>query len=89
MYKVIYSREAEKDIDKLDFGLRLRIIKKIDFYVQGKNPLIFAKRLVNNRIGSYRFRVGDYRVIFDIESTGVIKILLILRIKHRKDIYCE
>ena len=89
MYKVIYSREAEKDIDKLDFGLRLRIIKKIDFYVQGKNPLIFAKRLVNNRIGSYRFRVGDYRVIFDIESTGVIKIFLILRIKHRKDIYCE
>ncbi len=37
----------------------------------------------NQKIGSYRFRVGDYRVIFDIDNGNIV----VSRIGHRKSIY--
>jgi len=48
-----------------------------------KEPLEYARKLVNPKIGTYRFRIGDYRAIFDIEGEDIV----ILRIGHRKDIY--
>ena len=47
------------------------------------NPLQFAERLTNFDFGEYRFRIGDYRVSFDIENNTV----KILKIGHRKDVY--
>ena len=64
-----------------------RIAHKLRFYLSGDNPLIHAKKLKDNRLGTYRFRIGNYRAIFDIDKKGNISILLILRIKHRKDAY--
>jgi mRNA interferase RelE/StbE len=34
-------------------------------------------------LGSYRFRIGDYRVIFDVEGAN----LIVLRVGHRREIY--
>ncbi|MBI4478399.1 MAG: type II toxin-antitoxin system RelE/ParE family toxin [Acidobacteria bacterium] len=43
----------------------------------------YAVKLTNPAIGQYRFRVGDYRIVFDLsEST-----LVIVAVGHRKDIY--
>ncbi|MBC8254135.1 MAG: type II toxin-antitoxin system RelE/ParE family toxin [Ardenticatenia bacterium] len=39
--------------------------------------------MTDSKLGTYRFRVGDYRVIFDVEDDKVI----ILRVGHRRDIY--
>jgi mRNA interferase RelE/StbE len=39
--------------------------------------------LTDPEIGTYRFRIGDYRVIFDLEGNDVI----VLRVRHRKEIY--
>jgi mRNA interferase RelE/StbE len=38
---------------------------------------------MHHKIGAYRFRIGDYRVVFDIDDNNVV----ILRIGHRKSIY--
>ncbi len=35
---------------------------------------------MDSTLGTYRFRVGDYRIVFDIEDTTII----ILRVGHRK-----
>ncbi|MEK6777642.1 MAG: type II toxin-antitoxin system RelE/ParE family toxin [bacterium] len=43
----------------------------------------YAKRLTDSRLGSYRFRIGDYRVIFDIEGDQIV----VLRVGHRSRIY--
>lgn len=52
------------------------------------NPFLFAKKLSNSDFGMYRFRVGDYRILFDVEeNTGKVTILMVLRIKHRKEAY--
>ncbi|MEK7673032.1 MAG: type II toxin-antitoxin system RelE/ParE family toxin [Patescibacteria group bacterium] len=87
MYKVIYTSKARKDLKNLDLKITKRIIKKIKEYQETPDPLSFAKHLKNSILGSYRFRIGDYRAIFDVDRDGNITILLILKIAHRKDIY--
>jgi len=47
------------------------------------DPLRNAERLTNSSLGSYRFRVGDYRIVFDIEKDKIV----VLRVGHRRDIY--
>ena len=89
MYNLQFTGKAIEDLQQLESGIADRIMNKLKFFVEQKNPILFAKKLINRNIGQYRFRIGDYRAIFDIDHGGVIKILLILRVKHRKDIYCE
>jgi len=81
VYKVLITERAIKDIEKLDAKTKKRIGEKLKFY--SKEPLKYASKLINNILGTYRFRIGDYRVIFDIEDDKII----VLRIGHRKEIY--
>ncbi|MBI2645060.1 type II toxin-antitoxin system RelE/ParE family toxin [Candidatus Uhrbacteria bacterium] len=74
---------ALKQIQKLPKDIQIRIIKKLDFYCSQDDPMEFAEPLVRSELGNYRFRVGDYRVIFDCEKDSIT----ILLIGHRRDIY--
>jgi mRNA interferase RelE/StbE len=85
-YRTYYTPNAKSHLDKLEYGLRKRIVAKIRFFRKSTNPLNYAKKLKNSS-DLYRFRIGDYRVIFDIDNKGNIVILVILSIKHRKEIY--
>ena len=84
---VFYTDRARKDLKQLNLQLAQRIIKKVHFFSQQTNPVQFAKPLHNFALGQYRFRVGDYRVIFDIDKRQVVHILMVLRVKHRKEVY--
>lgn len=48
-----------------------------------QSPMDYAKKMVDPALGTYRFRIGEYRVIFDIQDTEII----VLRVGHRKEIY--
>lgn len=87
MYKLVYTQKAQDDLDSLDITISQRIVKKISFFSHQENPLIFAKKLTDFGLGEYRFRIGNYRAIFEVDSSGNLRILKILRIKHRKDVY--
>lgn len=82
-----FASRAVKDLAALDKHIAKRIITKIRLYSVEADPLAHAKQLTGNFSGLFRYRVGDYRVIFEIDSKGIITILTILTIKHRKDIY--
>lgn len=86
-YSVIYSKQAFHDLEKLPKLLARRIDKKLEFFSLQNNPLQFAKHLTNADFGKYRFRIGDYRVIFDLDQDGTITVLFILSIKHRREVY--
>jgi len=87
-YKAFYTRQAQQDLDKIEGDKATKIIKKIDFYLNSKTPLKFSKKLTGFETDTYRFRVGDFRIIFRIDSTTKnIIILIILKIAQRKDIY--
>jgi len=80
-YKLVYTNTAYKDIKKLDIVARKRIGKKIEEYSKG--PILNSKKLTNSLIGTYRWRIGNYRVVFDIDNKNIV----ILRVGHRKEIY--
>ena len=86
-YSVQYTKKATRDLEKLPEKTAQRIAGKIKFFRQQPDPLHYAKKLNNNDSGEYRFRIGEYRAIFDVGTNGRLYILMILRIKHRKDIY--
>lgn len=80
-YQLIYTKSAYDDAQKLDPVAKRKIKKKIEVYAQ--NPLGYAKKLTNSLLGDYRWRIGNYRVVFMLEGQN----LVILRIGHRREIY--
>jgi mRNA interferase RelE/StbE len=81
MYKVVLTKRSLKDLESIDRYMQNRIAVKLKEY--SKEPQKYGKKLINHKIGTYRFKIGDYRVIFDIDNNN----LVILRIGHRKSIY--
>ncbi len=80
-YNLVYTNRADKDIQKLPPEIKRRIGKTLLRYKH--DPHKYSETLRDPKIGSYRFRIGDYRVIFDIEGNDIV----VLRAGHRKDIY--
>ena len=83
MFTYELKPSALKDLKRLSPDVQKRIIKKLDYFVKTVSPLSKADRLVNHEIGEYRFRIGDYRVIFDHARDTFV----ILAIGHRREIY--
>lgn len=80
---VLFSRRAKSDWEKLEDAISKRLSEKIAFFVASGNPLKYADRLSDANLGQYRFRIGDYRIVFDVERDNIF----VLRVGHRKDIY--
>jgi mRNA interferase RelE/StbE len=80
-YRLVYTQRAIRDIDALDPPIKGRIGRTLLRYQQ--DPLKYAEVLKHPELGSYRFRIGDYRVIFDLEEDEIV----VLRIGHRREIY--
>ena len=83
MYHYIFRPLAEKELKKLPRNIQIQIIRKLRFFISTPNPLMFASHLKDSDLGSYRFRIGDYRVIFDLKEKNII----IHSIGHRREIY--
>ncbi|MCL2025115.1 MAG: type II toxin-antitoxin system RelE/ParE family toxin [Coriobacteriia bacterium] len=86
MWEVKYSPEARKQLRKLDPAISQRIIRWIDKNLKGcENPYARGKALTGNKKGFWRYRVGDFRLLADIDH-GTITIYL-FTIKHRRESY--
>ena len=84
-YSYKLSEKTLRQLKKFDPQTRKRIIQKLDWFCEQDDPLEFAHGLHDSDLGEYRFRVGDWRVVFDAESES--KILKVLIIDHRKQVY--
>lgn len=80
-----FKKSAIQDLKKLPKDIQKRIFDKLDFYIIKNNPLKFAEPVKDKMLGDFRFRVGHYRVIFDLDSKN--NKIIILTIGHRKNIY--
>ncbi|MBI2021184.1 type II toxin-antitoxin system RelE/ParE family toxin [Candidatus Giovannonibacteria bacterium] len=78
-----FKPSALKSLRKMPREVQKRILEKLDFYCNSDNPFEFAESLSAKSLGNFRFRIGNYRIIFDSESNKII----ILLIGNRKDIY--
>ena len=85
-YKIVFSEKAKKQLKKLDKHIAALIIGWLEKNIDGaENPRIHGKGLTENRAGEWRYRIGDYRVICEIQDEKVI--VLVLDVGHRREIY--
>ena len=86
MYAVDYSKNAAKELKKLDIPTATIIYGWIEKNLVGcDNPRSHGKALVGNEKGYWRYRVGAYRIIVDIQDELVR--IEIINIAHRRDVY--
>lgn len=79
-YQVQFNPKAIKDFGKLPQNIQKRVNSKI---MAMQNNLQGDIKRLTNYTPEYRLRVGDYRILFEIEDDK----LIIYRIKHRKNAY--
>lgn len=82
-YTIRFGTSAGRTLQKLDLSWRVRISRAIDGLAE--NPFPQGARKLKGEERSYRIRIGDYRVVYDVLQDVVV--VLILRIGHRKDVY--
>lgn len=86
MYTVRYTTKAEKQLKKLDKSVQRLILNWIGKNLEGcENPRAKGKGLVENHSGEWRYRIGDYRLICDIQDNQLT--IVAVSIGHRSEIY--
>lgn len=84
MYKIIFVKEAQKELLRLPKNTAMLIRQKLEqLAIDPYTPNVNAKKL-QNRPG-YRLRIGDWRVIYEMQNEHLI--ILVLKIKQRGEIY--
>lgn len=84
MYKVAYLDSVEKDFEGLDKPVVKRILDKIEKHL-ANDPYHLGKPLSGQFKGLWRYRIGDFRVIYKIADQEIL--IMIARVGHRKDVY--
>ncbi|MCL2039719.1 MAG: type II toxin-antitoxin system RelE/ParE family toxin [Bacteroidetes bacterium] len=83
-YKIVFANSVRKDIRKIPVSILKNIKSNINELANFPNISNF-KRLSSCPFADYRLRVGDYRILFDIDYMN--NEIIILKIGHRKDVY--
>ena len=85
-YKVVYTKKAIKSLRKIDKAQQRLIIAWIDKNLtNSEDPRALGKELKGNLKAYWRYRVGNYRILADIDNDEIK--IIIFNIGHRKDIY--
>lgn len=84
MYRIVISKQALKDLTHLPLKVNLQISKSIEALASNPRPS-GCKKLKGEKEYVWRIRVGNYRVLYNIDDR--IEIVDIRKIGHRKDIY--
>ena len=74
---IFYTPKAVGQLERMSSTDRSRILKKIEFFAEQKDPFVFAKHLVG--YNAYRFRVGNYRILCEPRSDTLIVLLVAKR----------
>ena len=86
IWQIKFDPRAIKELKKIDKVAQKRIFnylrKKIAIE---ENPRIFGKSLKGDKKGLWRYRVGNYRIICELQDKNMI--VLVIKVGHRKSIY--
>lgn len=83
-YQLLYKGPAVRQIQELPKQVQKRLKAKLEWFIAQQNPLAFAEPLTKPADAQYRFRVGNYRVLFDIEGGRNV---IVLYVQHRREVY--
>ncbi len=81
LYKVVYSEEAVRQLQKIPKKFAAQIVKKLDTFAVNPRPNGYKK--LDYYTEYFRFRIGNYRVIYQIDDK--IRIVDIIEVKRRNE----
>ncbi len=82
MPKVEWTKDAIEDLQNLDKPIAKRVLNKITWLSQHFDN-ITPENLSGELVGTYKLRVGDWRVVYTIE----LDVIVIQAVGHRREIY--
>ena len=85
IYQIEWKRSALRELKRLDRQIIPRIVNVIADLP--RNPYPSGVRKLQGSEQTYRIRIGDYRVIYEVFSSRLV--IQISRVRHRKDAYRE
>ena len=83
MYEVYLEHAAERDLKRLPVYIFHRLIPKIRSLAENPRPL--GCRKITGTKNDWRIRVGDYRVIYEIDEGA--KMIRVMRVRYRREVY--
>lgn len=84
IYKTKWEDKAEEDLDQLPSEIALKVHDRVESHLT-QLPKQLGKALVGQYKGLYRYRYGDYRILYEIDADN--RLIIINKIGHRKEIY--
>jgi mRNA interferase RelE/StbE len=84
-WQIRFSKTADKALRKLDRAVAAKILNELEEVSKLNNPRSRGKGLKHNLSGLWRYRVGDYRIICDIEDE--VLVVLVVDVSHRRNAY--
>ncbi len=82
-FEVQFKSSAVKEFQNLPQDIKKRVIKKIDLL--SLTPLPGDVKKLKGKNDYYRLRVGVYRIVYELNQTD--QIIVVTRIRHRRDVY--
>jgi len=82
-YEIVFARSARKDLEGLDRPLQIRSLAKIEALAHLPRPAGCVK--LSGRNSLWRIRIGDYRVVYDIDDNH--RRVDVMLIRHRREVY--
>jgi mRNA interferase RelE/StbE len=82
-YRIEWKASAKKELKRLDQSVIPRIVDAVGHLAE--NPFPEGCRKLKGSRDTYRIRVGDYRVVYEV--VGSCLIVEVVRVRHRKDVY--
>lgn len=84
-WTINFTKKSQKELQKLDRPIQTQIVAELNRILLLNNPREVGKSLTGGLSGLWRYRVGDYRVVAELEDS--IFTVIVVRIGHRKQIY--
>ncbi len=84
MYEIVYAASVKQDIRKIDKQYHKKIKEEIE-KLRNFPDVSQIKRLRSHPLADFRLRVGNFRILFDVDEEA--KKIFILKIGHRKEVY--
>ena len=86
IYTWKFNQKAAKEFGKLDRSIQKRLLRWLDDHIEGSNnPRAWGKVLEGDRGAFWRYRVGGFRIIVDIQDNQFI--VLVVKAAKRNDVY--
>lgn len=86
IYEVTTTEKFDKAFRKLDRQIQKMIKAWIDKnLIETENPRLHGKGLTANRSGQWRYRIGNYRILADIQDNRLV--LVLIDVQHRSTVY--